>query len=487
MGKITGFIEAGRVNASKRAKAERVGDSNEFNLPLAPEEAKRQAGRCMDCGVPFCHQGCPLGNPIPEFNDAVWRDRWELAFTQLSSTNNFPEFTGRLCPAPCEAACVLAINQGAVTIEQLEKEIVERAFADGRVRAQPPHTRTGRTVAVVGSGPAGLAAAAQLNQAGHRVTVFERSDRLGGLLRYGIPDFKMEKWVIDRRLALMREEGVEFVTGVEIGREKSWAELKAGFDAVLIATGARVARELDVPGRALPGVVQAMDYLEQQNRRVAGLPLDGPLIDARGKRVIVLGGGDTGSDCVGTAHRQGAASVTQIELLPAPPHTRPGDNPWPQWPLIFRTSSSQEEGGERAFGLMTKHLSGDGPLRALHAVTVELAKVDGRTQLVEVPGSETTLEVDLLVLALGFTGPETQVLRDQLGVALDARGNVRVDGRFATSVEGVYAAGDADRGASLIVWAISEGREAARAIDERLSGGKSALPTRGAHQPFGGR
>lgn len=486
MGKPTGFQEWQRVPAPKRDKKERLHDSREFVQPLAPDEAKRQAGRCMDCGVPFCQQGCPLGNPIPDFNDAVYRGRWKEAFLALSSTNNFPEFTGRLCPAPCEAACVLSIDQSPVTIEQMEKEIVERAFAEGWVQAQPPARRTGKRVAVVGSGPAGLAAAAQLNRAGHSVTVYERDDRLGGLLRYGIPDFKMEKGVLDRRLALMEAEGVVFRMGVDVGKEPGFRALREQHDGVLLAIGARRPRELEVPGRELAGVVQAMEYLEHQNRVVSGLATLDPRLDAAGKRVLILGGGDTGSDCLGTALRQGAQNVTQVELLPAPPMARAENNPWPRWPVVFRTSSSQEEGGERAFGLMTKHLSGsEGRLQKLHAVQVELQRQpDGSTRLVEQPGTEGVHEVDLLILAMGFTGPETTGLQE-MGIRLTPRGAVQVDARFATSVDGVFCAGDANRGASLIVWAISDGREAAKALDAWLSGVSSALPTRGRDASFG--
>jgi len=488
VGKLTGFIEWERTAPEKRSKDVRLADYREFVLPLSAEQAKHQAGRCMDCGVPFCHQGCPLGNAIPDFNDHVYRGRWRAAYQSLSTTNNFPEFTGRLCPAPCEASCVLAIDQDAVTIEQMEKEIIERAFAEGWVRARPPSSRTGRRVAVVGSGPAGLAAAAQLNQAGHHVTVLERDDRIGGLLRYGIPDFKMEKSVIDRRVEIMKAEGIDFSTKVHVGEAPTYPELHQSYDAVLLTMGARRPRELDVPGRDLDGVVRAMDYLEQQNRVVAGLEVDGPRHDAAGKRVIILGGGDTGSDCVGTALRQNAAHVTQIELLPSPPLARPDENPWPQWPMVFRTSSSQEEGGERVFALMTKRLeSEDGRLCRLHAITVELSMVDGRPKLSEVAGSEQILDVDLLILAMGFVGPETDKLTTDLGVELDGRGNVRVDEQFATSKRGVFAAGDVSRGASLVVWAISDGREAARSIDAYLTGRTSYLPTRGAHQPFGGR
>ncbi len=484
MGKPTGFLEWQRRLPPKRDKTQRIMDWQELVLPQSEEQMRHQAGRCMDCGVPFCNQGCPLGNQIPDWNDFVFRGRWESAYRHLTATNNFPEFTGRLCPAPCEAACVLSINQDPVTIEQTELEIVERAFKEGWVRPRPPRARTGRHVAVVGSGPAGLAAAAQLNRVGHKVTVFERDDRLGGLLRYGIPDFKMEKWVIDRRLEVLAAEGVEFATGVAVGTELSWRELRVRYDAVLVATGARVARDLDVPGRDLQGVVFAMDYLEQQNRRVAGETADG--LVATGKHVVVLGGGDTGSDCVGTAHRQGAASVTQIELMPAPPVDRSADNPWPQWPMVFRTSTSQEEGGERVFAMMTQRLEGvDGKITRLVGTRVAVHAATGR--LVEVPGEPVVMDADLLILAMGFTGPETTTIAEQLGVALDGRGNLKTDAAFETSVPGVYAAGDAKRGASLIVWAIADGREAARAIDTRLRAAASPLPTRGADLPFGGR
>ncbi|GEN12280.1 glutamate synthase (NADH) small subunit [Myxococcus fulvus] len=485
MGKPTGFTEWGRVHAPKREKQERLGDYREFALPLAAEEAKRQAGRCMDCGVPFCHQGCPLGNLIPDFNEAVYRGRWREAYELLSRTNGFPEMTGRLCPAPCEAACVLAIDRDAVTIEQMEKEIAERAFAEGWVKPRPPSRRTGRTVGVVGSGPAGLAAAAQLNAAGHTVTVYERDAHVGGLLRYGIPDFKLEKSVVDRRIALMEAEGVVFRTGVDVGGSVSFRELRGRHDALLLAMGARRARELEVEGRELSGVVQAMEYLEHQNRLVGGHGEAQARLDASGRNVVILGGGDTGSDCLGTALRQGAKSVRQVELFPAPPVIRSAENPWPRWPVVFRTSSSQEEGGERAFAMMTKRLEGtEGKLERLHAVKVEVQRsVGGGARLVEVPGSETTLEVDLLILAMGFTGPETTGL-EELGVAISPRGTVQVDSRFATSAEGVYGAGDASRGASLIVWALSDGREAAKSIDAYLSGGVSVLPTRGADSPF---
>jgi glutamate synthase (NADPH) small chain len=486
LGKVTGFLEWPRTAPAKRSKSDRLHDWTEFTEALPEETARQQAGRCMDCGVPFCHQGCPLGNLIPEFNEHVFRNRWEAAFRALDSTNNFPEFTGRLCPAPCEAACVLAIDQDAVAIETVEKEIVERAFSEGWVRARAPALRTGKRVAVVGSGPAGLAAAAQLNQAGHTVTVYERAPALGGLLRYGIPDFKLEKWVIDRRLAVLEEEGVLFRTGVDVGRDPTFDALRESHDALVLAVGAQRPRELEVPGRELRGVVRAMDFLEAQNRRLAGqlVPVDAP--SAHDRRVIILGGGDTGSDCLGTALRQQAREVRQIELLPMPSRERAANNPWPQWPLVFRTSSSQEEGGERTFGLMTQRLTGEaGQLAALHAVQVELQReANGGIRFVEVPGSEVTYPVDMVVLAMGFVGPETAPMASQLGLELDARGNVRVDGSFATTAAGVFAAGDASRGASLIVWAISDGREAARAADAFLLGQPSRLPTRGVHQPF---
>jgi glutamate synthase (NADPH) small chain len=487
MGKPTGFLEWSRQLPPKRSKRERLADAREFTLPLPVTEARHQAGRCMDCGIPFCHQGCPLGNLIPEFNDLVWRDRWEEAYAVLSSTNDFPEFTGRLCPAPCEASCVLAINTGAVTIEQIEKEIADRAFREGWVRPQLPSARTGKSVAVVGSGPAGLAAAAGLNRAGHRVTVFDRAPAPGGLLRYGIPDFKLEKSLVERRVALLEAEGVGFRCGVEVGDSIGFDRLRAESDALVLAIGARRPRDLAVPGRELEGVVWAMDFLEAQNRHVSGAPVP-PELSAAGKRVVILGGGDTGSDCLGTALRQGATSVEQIELLPAPPASRSPGNPWPEWPIVFRTSSSQEEGGERDFGLSTTRLRGsEGRLEAMEMRRVHLERaVTGHTRLTEVPGTEQTRPVDLLILALGFVGPETHPLTAQLGLELDGRGNIRVDARFRTSLEGVWAIGDAQRGASLIVWAISDGREAARDVDGALLGRPSRLPTRGVHLPFTG-
>jgi len=473
MGKVTGFIEWPRGAPHRRAIGERLRDWREVETTADPAESKQQGGRCMDCGVPFCTQGCPLGNPIPDFADAVYTDRWLDAHRQLAVTNEFPEFTGRLCPAPCEGACVLAIPDAAhplgepVTIEALERAIIERAFAEGWVVPRPPKSRTNKRVAIVGSGPAGLAAAAHLNRVGHTAIVYEAAKRPGGLLRYGIPDFKMEKHVIDRRLAILAAEGVELRCGVTVGKRPSWKQLRSDHDAVIIAIGAQRPRELvDVPGRDLDGVVLAMDYLTEQNEVVGG-EREAARYDVKGKRVIILGGGDTGSDCLGTALRQGAAHVSQIELMPAPPPARPTTNPWPAWPLVFRTSSSQEEGGERAFAFRTTRLEADAEtnkLVALHGVHVELR--DGA--LVDIPGSELRLPVDTLILALGFVGPDSAPLVEQLGVALDARSNIIVDKQFATNVRGVFCAGDAHRGASLIVWAIAEGRDLARAVDTYL-------------------
>lgn len=483
MGKADGFLRWGRESAPYQPVEDRTQAWREFVEARSPEVRQAQGGRCMDCGVPFCHQGCPLGNPIPEFNDLAYRGRWKDAWEVLSTTNNFPEFTGRLCPAPCEAACVLSINDDAVTIEQIEKEIIETAFEEGWVVPEVPRQRTGHSIAIVGSGPAGLAAAQQLARAGHEVVVYERDERPGGLLRLGIPDFKMEKWVIDRRLAQMEAEGVEFRCGVNVGQDVTWSDLREAYSAVVVAIGSGVPRDLQVPGRDLRGVEFAMSFLSQQNRQVAGQLVADP-ISASGRDVIILGGGDTGSDCLGTAIRQGAKSVRQIELFPAPPSSRTDQNPWPQWPMVFRTSSSQQEGGERSFGLMTTRLEGDGEgrIKALHAVEVEV--VDGRPVPVE-GREEVVLDCDLLLLAMGFVHPLTDDLSAELGVETDSRGNVATQ-EFRTNVPGVYAAGDAQRGASLIVWAISDGREAARVVDADLVG-QVRLPTRGADAAFGGR
>ncbi len=466
MGKPTGFMEWPRAGAHRRPIPERLRDWREVEITAEPAESKQQGGRCMDCGVPFCTQGCPLGNPIPDFAHAVYTDRWRDAHRQLAVTNDFPEFTGRLCPAPCEGSCVLAIDNAPVTIEALERAIIERAWEEGWVEARPPAERTGKRVAIVGSGPAGLAAAARLNRSGHTAIVYEAAKRPGGLLRYGIPDFKMEKHVIDRRLELLSKEGVELRCGVEIGKQPTWKQLRADHDAVVLAIGAQRPRDLDVPGRNLGGVIFAMDYLTEQNQVVGG-ERDAASFDVKGKRVIVLGGGDTGSDCLGTALRQGATHVRQIELMPAPPTLRAPTNPWPTWPVVFRTSSSQEEGGEREFAFRTTHLEGkDGKLVALHGIRIEMQQ----GKLVDLPGTELRIEVDTLILALGFVGPDTSSLVEQLGIALDARGNITVDRQFSTNVKGVYCAGDAHRGASLIVWAIAEGRDTAHAVDRFLRG-----------------
>ncbi len=486
MGKYRGYLEADRKMPARRPVAERINDWREIYTGQNEEEIREQAGRCMDCGVPFCQQGCPLGNIIPDWNDLVTKGDWRKAWARLSATNNFPEFTGRLCPAPCEAACTLAINVEAVTIEQVEKQIVERAYAEGWAAPRARRPSTGKSVAVVGSGPAGLAAAEQLALAGHAVTVFEKSDRVGGLLRYGIPDFKLEKWVIDRRTALMEAEGVSFRTRVNVGTDVTWTELQTEFDAVLVAIGAMQARDLDVAGRTEhAGVFMAMDYLEQQNRIVSGGRVNaGERISAEGQNVIVLGGGDTGSDCVGTALRQGAASVRQIEIMERPAGERTPDNPWPQWPFVFRTSSSQEEGGEREYAIMTTALTGEGgKLTKLHATEV---KFDGKG-FVPIEGTEQEFDCDMLVLAMGFTGVVADSLRDQIGVEISPRGQVTGDKNFKTNVPGIWAAGDAYRGASLIVWAIADGREAARDIDATLRQTESRLPTKGISQPFGGR
>jgi len=475
--KPTGFLEFTRQTPTRRPVQERVHDWLEVYEDFPVENLKRQAARCMDCGIPFCHQGCPLGNIIPDWNDLVYRDKWRDAIDRLHATNNFPEFTGRLCPAPCEAACVLGINNDPVTIKQVELTIIEHAFASGWVTPEPATVRTGKTVAVVGSGPAGLAAAQQLARAGHAVTVFERDSRIGGLLRYGIPDFKMEKRFIERRMAQMEAEGVVFRPGVHMGYDMDARELLAQFDAVCLSGGACHARNLEVPGRELEGVYFAMEYLPMQNKRNAGDEIpDSTFITAKDKRVIILGGGDTGADCLGTALRQGAREVLQYEILPKPPGTRPAENPWPTYPNIYRVSSAHEEGGERDYSILTKSLSGEnGRLKALNGVRVEFVNEDGRQVMREVPGTEFTEEVDLLLLAMGFLGPEKPGMLEQLGVELTERGNVKADENKMTSVPGVFTAGDMTRGQSLIVWAIAEGRAAARGIDQYLMG-ETLLP-----------
>jgi glutamate synthase (NADPH/NADH) small chain len=478
MGKPTGFIEIHRKKAPTRPVAERLQDWHEVYLPYQREELQKQGARCMDCGIPFCHQGCPLGNLIPDWNDFVYRDRWQAAIERLHATNNFPEFTGRLCPAPCEGACVLGINADAVTIKAVEVSIVDHAYEQGWIAAQPPRTRTWKKVAVVGSGPAGLAAADQLNRVGHSVTVFEKSDRIGGLLRYGIPEFKMEKRVLARRLAVMEEEGVVFRPNVNVGGTVPVSRLLSDYDAVLLAAGAGAPRDLTVPGRELKGIHFAMEYLTLSNKRCEGDSIpDEDFISAEGKHVVIIGGGDTGADCLGTVHRQRGRSVTQLELLPMPPKTRAEDNPWPQWPNIFRVSTAHEEGGERLYSVNTQRFVGDdrGRVRALQAVRVELVRTDGRVDFVPIPGSEFEIPAELVLLAMGFVGPERGPLVNDLGVKLTERGNVWRDERWMTSVSGVFAAGDMQRGQSLIVWAIAEGRSAARGIDQYLMG-ESKLP-----------
>jgi len=467
MGNSSGFLQIKRTKQHARPVHLRVLDWQEVYLPTPEQEVRDQGSRCMDCGIPFCHEGCPLGNHIPDWNDLVYKNRWRAAIDRLHATNNFPDFTGRLCPAPCEGSCVLGINNDAVTIKNIELSIVERAFAEGWIQAAPPASRTGRRVAIIGSGPAGLAAADQLNRAGHTVTVFEKADRIGGLLRYGIPEFKIEKRLVNRRLALLEAEGIEFRTGVNVGVDVPVAALRKEFDAVVLCCGAERPRDLQVPGRELPGIHFAVDYLTQQNRRCEGETVpDGELMTAKDKRVVIIGGGDTGADCLGTAHRQGALSVHQFELLPQPPLSRQGDNPWPEWPRIFRSSAAHEEGGERVFSISTERFLGDagGRVRALQTVGVEV----GRGGITKLPGTERELEADLVLLAMGFVGPEPRGLVEELGLRLTDRGNVWRDANWMTSEPGVFTAGDMQRGQSLIVWAIADGRQAASAVDAYL-------------------
>lgn len=481
MGKTTGFLEFDRKVEAYTPPEDRVKNYKEFTLPMKEKEIKDQGARCMDCGIPFCHSGCPLGNLIPDFNDAVYRGKWAKAANILHATNNFPEFTGRLCPAPCEEACVLGINEDPVSIENIEKNIVETAFKNGWVVAAPPTERSGKTVAVIGSGPAGLAAAQQLNRAGHTVTVFERDEKPGGLLRYGIPDFKMEKHIIDRRLAILEEEGVLFECGVHIGIDRKADDLKSQFDAVVLCGGATVRRNLPIKGADLKGVTQAMDFLAQNNRRVDGIKDLGEEILAKNKNVIVIGGGDTGSDCIGTSFRHGAKSVVNFEIMPMATTERPEDQPWPFWPMRLRTSSSHKEGAERFFSISTKEFIGDknGNLKGLITTEVEWKKVPGqRPVLKEVEGTEKQWDCDLALLALGFTGSEMSVA-EQLGLEADARTNIKATEKdYATNVPGVFVAGDQRRGQSLIVWAISEGRQAAHHVDVFLTG-SSNLPLKG--------
>jgi glutamate synthase (NADPH/NADH) small chain len=467
-------MEFQRAEPSKRPVSERVKDWREFELPVIQEELRTQGARCMDCGIPFCNTGCPLGNLIPDWNDHVYRDRWQDAQVSLHSTNNFPEFTGRVCPAPCEASCVLNINDDPVSIKLIERSIADHAFEHGWITPMPPSVRTDKKVAVVGSGPAGMAAAQQLNRAGHSVTLFERDDRVGGLLTYGIPDFKLEKSLVERRVNQMREEGVVFKTSVNVGKDVTGEQLRGSFDAICLTGGARHPRDLEVPGRQLKGVHFAMEFLEQQNRRVAGdVVPEAIAIMATGKKVVVIGGGDTGSDCIGTSHRHGAASVTNFEIMPRPPDEPAAHTPWPLWPLMMRKSSSHEEGGTRDFSVSASELIGEnGQVKAIRCVRMELKN----GKLEPVPGSDFLVEADLVLLAMGFVHPEHGGILDQLGVNLNARGNVAVDNHFMTNVPGVFAAGDMQRGQSLVVWAIADGRKAARGIDEYLLG-QSSLET----------
>src|SRR5512138_161332 len=494
MGKPTGFMEYGREPKHERPPAERVKDWSETHPPYSEDTLRKQGARCMDCGVPFCHtgtliagmaSGCPVNNLIPEWNDLVYQGQWREAYIRLQKTNNFPEFTGRVCPAPCEGSCTLGINEPPVTIKLIEQEIIDRAFREGWVEAKPPAVRTGRKVAVVGSGPAGLAAAQQLNKAGHTVTVFERADRIGGLLMYGIPNMKLDKAIVERRVKQMKDEGVRFVTETEIGKHIPADRLVKEYDAVVLAGGATQARDLPVPGRELQGIHLAMEFLHANTKSLLDSKhADGQYISAKGKDVVVIGGGDTGTDCVGTSIRHGARSVTQLEILPRPPDERAADNPWPQWPKTLKTDYGQEEAkalwgqDPRTFSILTKRFldDGKGRVKALETVQVEWKKsADGRFGPQPVAGTEKTIPADLVLLALGFTGPE-KPLPTQLGVKLDERGNVWTDEHKMTSVPGVFAAGDMARGQSLVVWAIREGRQAAQSVDRFLSYGETVLP-----------
>ena len=478
MGKVTGFMEAKRGTQPYRPVEKRLLDWNQVMAPWQPDPLKEQAARCMDCGIPFCHQGCPLGNLIPDWNDLVYRDQWEDAIQRLHATNNFPEFTGTLCPAPCEGSCVLGINDDPVTIKAVELSIINKAWENGWIKPQVASVKTGKKVAIVGSGPAGMAAAQQLARAGHDVTLFERDDRIGGLMRYGIPEFKMEKKVLDRRMQQMQAEGVTFTTNAHVGDNISVEQLRKDFDALILTGGACDRRDLPAEGRELKGIHQAMEYLPMQNRLCEGDDMASQFIDAKDKEIVIIGGGDTGADCLGTANRQGAKTVHQLEIMPKPPELRAQDNPWPEWPRIFRTASAHEEGVDRVYSVSTKRFidDGNGNLKGLELVTVEMKNVDGRMQFVEVEGSNKILPCDLAFLAMGFVGPEKSGMLEQLGVELDARGNVVANKNWMTSVEGIFTAGDMQRGQSLIVWAIAEGRSAAKGVDEYLMG-SSDLPS----------
>jgi len=484
MGKITGFMEFTRELPKKRKVEDRIGDYKELYLPVSEEKKQEQASRCMNCGIPFCHTGCPLGNLIPDWNDLVYRGDWKHALSELHATNNFPEFTGRLCPAPCEEACVLGIHEPAVTIEEIEKSIIEKGFAEGWVKPEPPESRTGKKVAVIGSGPSGLACAQQLNRAGHTVVVLERADRIGGLLRYGIPHFKMEKWVIDRRLEIMEAEGIKFRTNVHVGEDVTKEDLENEYDAVVFCGGATKSRDLPIEGRDLDGVHFAMEFLPQSNSRVEGDDVmakglwEKELL-ATGKNVIVIGGGDTGSDCIGTSIRQGAESVENFELMPMPPVGRPENQPWPFWPMKLRVSTSHEEGCERHYSILTKRFLGEnGKLTGLETIQIEMVTPEGggRPQINEMEGTEKIWPCEMAILALGFVAPETGTIVAQYGCELDSRGNVKIDDNWMSTTEGFFAAGDAQRGQSLIVWAISDGRECAVSVDEYLMGKPSELP-----------
>jgi glutamate synthase (NADPH/NADH) small chain len=475
MGKVTGFLEIDREQPTRRSVGERVQDWFEIYQPFPVEKQRDQAARCMDCGVPFCHTGCPVNNLIPDWNDLAYNNRWERAIRRLHATNNFPEFTGRICPAPCEASCVLGIDQPPVSIKVIEKSIVERAWEEGWINPEPPENNTGRRVAVVGSGPAGLAAAQQLRRAGHSVTVYEKNDRIGGLLRYGIPNFKLEKHYIERRLRQMRAEGVTFLTNAHVGVNIPVETLTSHYDAIVLAGGAEAPRDLKIPGRELKGIHFAMEYLPQQNRRCEGDSVDSSIsITAEGKRVLIIGGGDTGADCLGTAHRQKPLSVHQFEIMPKPPDMRAGSTPWPLWPLQLRVEGAHEEGGIRDWSINSIRFTGDenGNVKQLHGV-----RVGPPPKFEAMPGTEFTMDVDLVLLAMGFLGPVRNGMLEQLGVELDVRGNVAATD-YKTSVDGIFAAGDMRRGQSLVVWAIAEGRKAAEAVDAYLMAKPESLAQR---------